>query len=206
MIKKYEELSKKTVGTNEESKKSINELSKELSGYKKYLSEADAVKKISKGLDTETIKKQQQEAAQLKVNAQTMQNYLNVVKQGKTSTTEYQNAVKELAKAYPEAANAEGIIIDQAQNLIDVETLKADTAWNASQDTINSYISMLNAALQSESVQRQVAQNIGVAFDEIKPRLQGVLNLLQAMAGYQATDVPNVKPVSRVTTPKFIFK
>lgn len=198
--KQYEDLAKKQAGGNEDVKNSIANLNKEISKYKKYLNEANSVKKISEGLDVEKIKKQQQEAAQLKVNAKTMQNYLDIVKKGDKSTTDYQNAVKELSKAYPEAANAEGIIIDQAQNLINAEQLKADTAWKGAQDTIQSYISMLNAAIESEGVQRKVAQNIGIAFEEVKPKLQGVLNLLQAMAGYQAEEVPNVTPTS-VTNP-----
>lgn len=180
---------------------SLEELNKRLEETSKYLDEVNAIKKISKGLDTETIKKQQQEAAQLKINADQMQEYLNIVRNGNESTTEYQNAVKALAQAYPEAANAEGIIIEQAQNLINAEKLKADTAWNTSKETIQSYIDIINAALQSESTQRQIAQNIGISYEELTPKLQSVLSLLQTMAGYQATDVPNVTPVS-ISKPK----
>lgn len=180
---------------------SLEELNKRLEETSKYLDEANAIKKISKGLDTETIKKQQQEAAQLKINADQMQEYLNIVRNGNESTTEYQNAVKALAQAYPETANAEGIIIEQAQNLINAEKLKADTAWNTSKETIQSYIDIINAALQSESTQRQIAQNIGISYEELTPKLQSVLSLLQTMAGYQATDVPNVTPVS-ISKPK----
>lgn len=180
---------------------SLDELNEKLNESTEYLSEADAVKKISEGLDTETIRNQQKEAAQLKINANQMQKYLDIIKQGNKSSEAYQTALTELAKAYPEAANAEGIIIDQAQNLINAEQLKADTAWNSSQTTIQSYINILNAALQSESVQRQVAQNIGISYEELVPKLQGVLALLQTMAGYQPTDVPNVTPVA-ISTPK----
>lgn len=196
LIKNYEELSKKKAGSNKEIQGTLNNLNTELKDYKKYLLEANSVEKISQGLDTSKIKKQQEEAAQLKVNADQMQSYLNIVKNGNNSTTEYQNAVKALAKAYPEAANAEGIIINQAQNFINAERLKADTAWKGSQDTIQSYINMINAALQSESVQRQVAQNIGIAYEELKPKLEGVLGVLQTMANYQPKDVPNVVPTS----------
>ena len=180
---------------------SLDELNKKLQETTKYLNEANAIQEISRGLDTDTIKKQQQEAAQLKINASQMQNYLDVIRQGNKSSAEYQNAISALAKAYPEAANAEGIIIDQAQNLINAEQLKADTAWNAAQTTIQSYIDIINAALQSESTQRQIAQNIGISYEELVPRLQSVLGILQAMAGYQPTDVPNVTPTS-ISTPK----
>lgn len=196
LIKNYEELSKKKAGSNKEIQGTLNDLNVELKDYKKYLSEANAIEKISQGLDTSTIKKQQEEAAQLKINANQMQKYLDIVKTGNKSTTNYQNAVKELAKAYPEAANAEGIIIDQAQNMINAEQLKADTAWKGSQKTIQSYIDMINAALDSEAVQKQVAENIGIAYEELEPKLRGVLGVLQAMAGYQAKDVPNIAPAS----------
>ena len=125
-----------------------------------------------------------------------MQKYLDTVKTTKKSSTEYQNAVKELAKAYPEAANAEGIIIAKAQDYINAEKLKADTAWNASQETIQSYINIINAALQSESTQREIAQNIGISYEQLIPKLQSVLGILQVMAGYQPENVPNVEPVS----------
>lgn len=180
---------------------SLDELNDKLNDNKKYLEEANAIEKISNGLDVETIKKQQEEAAQLKINIQTMQNYLDIIKNGDKSTTEYQNAVSELAKAYPEAANAEGIITDQAQKLINAEALKADTAWKSSQDIINSYIAVINAALNSEAVQRQVAQNIGISQDELIVKLQSVLALYNSMAGMQPTDVPNITPKA-VSVPK----
>lgn len=196
LLNTYEELGNEPPGNNREIADEINTLSARVKKYTEYLDEANAVKKISEGLDTDTVKNQQKEAAQLKVNANQMQKYLDTVKTTSKSSKEYQSAVKALAEAYPEAANAEGIIISKAQDYVNAEKLKADTAWNASQETIQSYINMLNAALQSESVQRQVAQNIGISFEALKPRLEGVLAILQAMAGYQAEDVPGVEPVS----------
>ena len=201
LINEYKELSDKEVGSNKEIEKSLEELYSEKKTYTKYLSEANAVKKLSKGIDTESIKKQQQEAAELKINAQTMQSYLEIVKKGDKSTTDYQNAVKKLAEAYPEATNAEGVIIEQAQNLINVEQLKADAAWNASQETIQSYIDIVNAAIDSEDAQRKLAQNIGISYEEVEPKLKSVLSVLQTMAGYQVTDVPNITPIS-ISNPK----
>ncbi len=196
LLKQYEDIAKEKAGSDKEIKDSLNNLNAELKDYKEYLEEANAVEKISEGLDTDTIKNKQKEAAQLKVNANQMQKYLDTVKNTKKSSTEYQAAVKALAETYPEAANAEGIIVSKAQDYINAEKLKADTAWSASQETIQSYINMINAALQSESVQRQVAQNIGISFEELKPKLESVLGVLQAMAGYQAEDVPGIEPVS----------
>lgn len=200
-IEKTEKQFKDTQESTENYGNSIEELNNKLNDNKKYLSEADAVKKISTGLDTETVEKQQQEAAQLKVNVQTMQEYLDVVKKGNTSTTQYQEAVKQLAKAYPEAANAEGIIIDKAQDCINAEALKADSAWKSSQDTINSYIEVIKAALNSESVQKQVAQNIGISIDDLNMKLQSTLTLYNAMANIAPAAVAGVTPVS-VSAPK----
>ena len=196
LLGQYEDIAKEKAGSDKEIRDNLNSLNTELKDYTEYLEEANAVEKISKGLDTDTIKNKQKEAAQLKVNANQMQKYLDTVKTTSKSSTEYQAAVKALAEAYPEAANAEGIIISKAQDYINAEKLKADTAWNASQETIQSYINMINAALQSESVQKQVAQNIGISFEELKPKLESVLGVLKLMAGYQAEDVPGVEPVS----------
>lgn len=177
---------------------SLEELNEKLKENNSYLDEANVIKDISKALDIKNTQTMQKEAAQLKINADQMQSYLDIVKKGDKATTEYQTAVSELAKAYPEATNAEGILIEQAQGFIDAEQLKADEAWKGSQNTINAYISMIETALQSESVQRQVAQNIGIAYEQLAPKLQSVLGLLQSMAGYSPTQVPSVTPVSSV--------
>lgn len=210
-LKKVDNLNKELKNLNKSFKESqknsgnygnsLKDLRANLKTTEKGLSDINAIQEISKGLDTETVKKKQQEAAQLKVNVQTMQEYLNVVKKGETSTSQYQEAVKQLTKIYPEAANAEGIIIDKAQDLINEEALKADTAWKGSQDTINSYIAVLNAALESEAVQKQVAQNIGISVDDLNVKLQSTLALYNAMANMAPAAVEGVTPVS-VSAPK----
>lgn len=180
---------------------SVDEINKKIDENTDFLDEANAVKNISKALDIKTIQNKQKEAAELEKNVNQMQSYLNVVKKGDKSTTEYQEAVKALAKAYPEAANAEGIIIDQAQGFIDAESLKAKEAWKGSQNTINYYIGVIQKALESETVQRQVAQNIGISWESLVPKLQNVLNILQVMASYKPEKVPGVTP-TKITTPK----
>ena len=200
-IKSAEKAFKEAQKNNGNYGNSIEELKSRLKECTDYLEEANVVKNISKALDIKSAKTKQKEAAQLKVSANQMQNYLNTVKKGETSTSEYQDAVKALTKAYPEAANAEGVIIKQAQRFIDAEQLKADEAWKGSQNTINAYISMLETALQSESVQKQVAQNIGISYEQLAPKLQSVLALLQAMAGYTPETTPSVTPTS-ISTPR----
>lgn len=179
-----------------------------LSIYSKRLDEANAIQEIKSAIDTETVKTQQKEAAQLKINANQMQNYLNIIKQGNKSSEEYQNALSALTKAFPEAANAEGIIIDTVQDYINSEKAKAEQSWNTSQATIqgninviNSFLDLANAAENDVAKQQELANIIGISYNNIIPTLTSVLNILQAMAGYQPTDVPNVTPTS-ISTPK----
>lgn len=200
-IKSAEKAFKEAQKNNGNYGNSIEKLKSRLKECTDYLEEANVVKNISKALDIESAKTKQKEAAQLKVNANQMQNYLNTVKKGETSTSEYQDAVKALAKAYPEAASAEGIVIDKAQDFINTEQLKADQAWNSSQKVINSYIKMLTAAQDSAPIQKQVAEYVGDSWKNITPRLQSVLNILQAMAGYTPETTPSVTPTS-ISTPR----
>ena len=182
---------------------SLKELKANLKTTEKGLSDISSIEKIKAAIDTDTIKKQQQEAAQLKVNVKTMQDYLNIVKKGNTSTTDYQNAVKELSKAYPEAANAEGIIIDKAQDYINAEQAKADQAWNTSQTTISGSIEVINTfiemARQAENdavKQQELANAIGISYSNIIPTLTSVLNILNAMGNAAPVAVGGVAPVS----------
>lgn len=184
-----------------------DDLNKHIQVYTKRINEANSIEKVKVAMDTETIKKQQQEAAQLKVNVQTMQDYLNTVKKGNANTTEYQNAVKELAKAYPEAANAEGIIIDKAQDYINAEQAKADQAWNTSQTTINGSIEVINTfiemARQAENdaaKQQELANAIGISYSSIIPTLMSVLNILNVMGNAAPAKVAGVAPVSPKAT------
>lgn len=187
---------------------SIENLESKLKSYNSYLSNADSLSKINNAINIDSVKTKQKEAAQLKINVQQMQGYLNTVKAGKTSTTEYQNAVAALAKAYPEAANAQGIIIDKAQDYINSQGLQADAAWNASQTTIQgniavvqSFIQMAQAAANDTNMQAELASAIGIDYNNIIPTLTSVLNILQAIGGQQPTEVSGITPTS-VTTPK----
>lgn len=182
---------------------SLEELNNKLKLNKKGIEEANASQKIRKALDIESTKTQQKEAAQLKVNIQEMQNYLNIVKQGNKSSSQYQDAVKALAKTYPEVANAEGIMIDKAQDYINAEQAKADQSWNTFQETINgnisvinTYIEMAKAAEGNAQRQAELASEVGISYQNIIPTLTSVLNLLQAMGGYSPTQVPNITPTS----------
>lgn len=184
-----------------------DEINDILKVYTERLDEAKAMQEIKNAMDIESIKAQQKGAAQLKINVNQMQKYLDIVKQGDKSSTEYQNAVKALADAYPEVVNAQGVIIDSAQDYINAEKAKADQAWNTSQttiqgniDVINSFIDLANAAANDTGKQQELANAIGISYSNIIPTLTSVLNILQAISGQTPEEVPGIEPVSYTPT------
>lgn len=185
----------------EQLKNKQNDLNEELKGFNNYLDDANVASKIREAMDTNTVKTQQKEAAQLKLNAQQMQKYLDIVKKGDKSTTEYQNAVKELAKAYPEAASAGGILTDVAQNYINTEKASADQVWNDSQieikanlQVVNSFIDMTRAAEGNAERQAELASFIGLKYEEIIPTLTSVSAILSAMSDIPVAQVAGITP------------
>lgn len=185
-------------------KEEINDI---LKVYTKRLDEANSIEEIKNAMDTETVKTQQKEAAQLKINANQMQKYLDTVKKGNKSSTEYQTAIKELAKAYPEAANAQGIVVDTAQDYINAEKAKADQSWNTSQATIqgniaviNTFIELAKAAADDTNMQQELANAIGISYENIIPTLSSVLSILQAISGQKPEEVKGIEPVSYTPT------
>ena len=184
------------------------DLNKHIEIYTNRINEANAKQKIKSAMDTKTVQSQQQEVAQLKINAQTMQDYLNIVKSGNKNTTEYQNAEKKLAEAYSECSTASGINTELAQDYINAEQAKADQAWNTSQeiikgniDIINTYIAMADAAEGDTTKQAELANTIGVSYENIIPTLTSILNILNLIGGYKPEEVPNITPTS-VSAPK----
>lgn len=196
-IKNAEKAFKEAQKTNGKYGDSLEDLQQSQKENTEALKKADAIKNISKSIDIENIKKQQQESAQLKINAQNMKEYLDIVKQGNKSSTQYQDAVKALAKAYPEASTAGGLLIDVLGGLINAEQLQADESWNASQTAIQGHINNIQQAINDEKVQKQVADNMGIAYDEnFRPKLEAILQLLQLIGSYTPDEVPNITPTS----------
>lgn len=200
VIKSLEKEMKNYGNTLDEIKTKEQELIEQQEAYQKIIDDSNTIKELENALDIDTLKSKQKEAAQLKVNASTMQKYLDVYKKGETNTTEYQTALKTLAEAYPEAATANGLLIDAIQGQIDAEALSATYAWQSAQEQINAQIAILQAALSSEEVQRQVAENLGIEQDELNAKLSSTLALYQTMAGYNPEEVPNITP-TQITAP-----
>ncbi len=180
---------------------SIDELNDKLKINAKGIEDANTIKNISNAFDIDTIKNQQKEAAQLKVSANELQGYLNTIKKSNKESAEYQNAVQAVAKAYPEASSAGGILTDVLEGIIQAQQLQADEAWNASQTSIQGHIENIQAAINDENIQKQVAANMGIAWDEnFGNKLRTILALLQTIGNYSPTEVPNITPT--VTTRK----
>lgn len=194
-VKKQSDELKELFGINKQTLLSYNDLSGILDVYTKRLEEANAIENIANTLDIESTKNKQKETAEMKKTAQQMREYLNIIKTGDKTTSEYQNAVDELTKKYPEAASAGGPLIDVLEGIISAEELQAEGEWNKTQSFINNQISQINLALENKRVQEEVASYIGKSWSDIEPGLRTVLNLLQTMAGYSPADVPNVTPV-----------
>lgn len=188
---------------------STKKMNKFLGEYSEKTKETNAMLNIKTAMDTESVKVQQQEAAELERNASRMQKYLNILKKGNTSTKEYQKAVKMLAKAYPEAVDktidGEKLVIKTVEECVKAEKNKAEQAWNNSQttirgniETIESYIKLAHAAEEDTILQKQLAEQIGLSYEKIIPTLETVLNVLKAIGsntpwGVLATDDRKVK-------------
>ena len=164
--------------------------------YNQRLEEGTALQKGQEAIDVKSSSRKQQEAVQLKKNVQEFQNYLSVLKKGETGTKEYKEAYEKLSKEYPEAVKNEQLLIEEVERCIDVDKQKADQAWQTAQDEINSKIEVINklqemaiAAENNEDKQKELAESIGIAYENIIPTLTGVLGILNAMAGYKPEDV-----------------
>lgn len=184
----------------------LGELKKKQQENTKATEKFNAIEKIKAAMDVDTIKTEQKKAAELKANANQMQEYLNIIKKGNKNTNDYQNAEKELAKAYSEAATANGINQKIAQDCINTDQARADQAWNTSQENITanakiitSFIELARAAENDKAKQAELAKTIGISYKNIIPTLSSVLSVLQLIGGYSPTDVPNVTPTKTAT-------
>lgn len=180
---------------------SIDQLNERLKENQEQIEKSNVVKNTAKAFDTDSIKKKQQEAAQLKINVQELQGYLSTLKNGQKTSNEYQQALQAVSKKYPEAVSAAGPLIPVLEGIINAQELQADEAWNASQTSIQGHIKNIQAAINDEGIQKQVAENMGIAYDDkFKPKLQAILALLQAIGGYTPEEVPNIIPTTRKKT------
>lgn len=180
--------------------KSIQEVQKILEKYNDTLKKSDVAKKVTNTLDLTSVKNKQKEAAQLKINVSQNQKYLDIIKNGVKGTTEYQEAEKALAKAYSGVSSAGGIIVADAQKMINADKTKADSAWNTAQELINSYISIIKEAQNSKEIQEYVASQTGKAWKDILPELNNVLAVYEVLAGKKPSEVAGTTNDANKTT------
>ena len=81
--------------------------------------------------------------------------------------------------------------------------MKADQAWNTSQTTIkgnieviNKFMEMVDEAEGNAQMQAQLANQIGIAYENIIPTLTSVVNVLSMMANAAPAGVAGIAPVS----------
>ncbi len=179
----------------------IEQLQKYLEVYNEYIDDMEASRNIKKKINTETLKNEQKEAAQQVITSNNMQKYLNLLNTADKDSQEYKKAIQELTNAYPEAANASGINKEAVQDLINEQKAEAEQAWRTSQaniqaniQSLNSFLEMTIAAEGNAERQAELANLIGISYENIVPTLQSVINTLNGMANYIPENVPGIKP------------
>lgn len=168
--------------------------------YNKEVEKGKVVQNIKNSMDLTSVKNQQKQAAQLKVNVEENQRLLNLYKNSKKGTDDYNTALQALIKAYPECVTAQGLVVDSVQNFINAENDKANASWNSSQSMIQNYANQIQMALQDEAIQKQICANLGEDWGTLEGKLRNVLAVLQALAGVtpenvQGITIPTTSPV-----------
>lgn len=170
--------------------------------YNKQVEKGKTVQNIKNAMDITSVKNQQKEAAQLKINVAENQRLLNVYKSSKKGSDNYNTSLQALIKAYPECVTAQGLATDSVQNFINAEQAKADQSWNTTQSLIQNYASQIQMALNDEQVQKQICANLGQDWATLEGQLRSVLAVLTALAGVspenvQGITIPSTSPVVR---------
>lgn len=196
------------IKTNGEYGKSIEELNGRLNHYNAYLRKVDTQKNISNLIDTESIKNKKKEAATAVETAKSYQQLFQTYQKGEKGTKEYENAVAELEKKFPEAVNANGIMAEEMKTLIDKMAQDAGISWNNTQATIQERIDKITEAIancqlnidKDGTYAKSLAEKIKVPTEQVIPTLQTALNLFNMLLNKDSTQVGGAK--STYTAPK----
>ena len=217
-LKKMEDLNKKL----KDASKNLNEARKKTSNYGNSLKELKENQKlnakeidkvnvkqnINNLLDTESVKSKKKEAAQAVNTAKSYQELFRIYQEGKKGTKEYENAVTELEKKFPEAVNENGIMAEDMKILIDKMAQDAGISWDNTQTTIQERIDNITKAIANcnpkidvnGTYAKSVAEKIGVPTNEVIGTLQTALSLYNMLLNKDATQVGGGK--SSYTAPK----
>ena len=128
---------------------SIKELKENQKLNAKEIEKVNVKQDINNLLDTESIKNKKKEAATAVETAKSYQGLLKIYQKGKVGTKEYENAVAELEKKFPEAVNANGIMAEEMKILIDKMAQDAGISWDNTQATIQDRINRITDAIKN---------------------------------------------------------
>lgn len=217
-LKKMENLNKKL----KDASKRLNEAREKTSNYGNSLEELEERQKlnikeidkinnkqnINNLLDTESIKNKKKEAATAVETAKSYQQLFQTYQKGEKGTKEYENAVTELEKKFPEAVNANGIMANEMKIIIDKMAQDAGISWDNTQTTIQDRISKITEVIANCNPEidvngtyaKSVAEKIGVPTNEVIGTLQTALNLFNLLLEKDSTQVGGGK--STYTAPK----
>ena len=187
---------------------SLSALNERLEETNKYLKKTEVQQNINNLLDTESIKNKKKECSTAVETAKSYQELFKVYQKGQKGTKEYENAVTELEKKFPEAVNANGIMAEDMKTLIDKMAQDAGISWDNTQATIQERIDDITIAIENCNPEidvngtyaKSVAERIGVPTNEVIGTLQTALNLYNMLLNKDSTQVGGGK--STYTPPK----
>lgn len=176
---------------------SLDELNKRLEETNEWLSKTAVQKNITNLLDTESVKSKKREAAQAIETAKSYQELYQTYLEGKKGTQDYEEAVTELEKKFPEAVNANGIMAEDMKILIEDMAQNAGIAWENTQSTIQERINNITEAIQNCNPEldpngtyaKSLAEKIGVPTNEVIGTLQTALNLYSMLLNKESEEV-----------------
>lgn len=173
--------------------------------YNKQIEKGKTVQNIKNAMDLTSIKNQQRQAAQLKINVNENQRLLDLYNNSKKGTDDYNTSLQALIKAYPECVNAQGLVTEEVQKFINAERDKAEESWNTTQNLIQNYASQMEMALEDEKIQKQICANLGQDWANLEGRLRTVLSVLQTLANItpesaQGITLPSTSPQIKKTS------
>ena len=176
---------------------SIDELKSKQEEYNKYLEEAGQQKNINNALDTESMKAKKREASTAVETAKSYQELFRIYKEGEKGTKEWENAVEELGKKFPEAVSANGIIMGDMERFVNDMAQNAGLAWNNTQSEIEQRITEIEKDIANCNPEldpngtyaKSIADKIKVPTNEVIGVLQTALDLYNTLLGKKSDEV-----------------
>jgi len=201
-LKKFYDIEKEGIATYEDLQDAVGDCTREIDKY-------NAKRDITNNIDIQSARNKKSEAAQLVETAKEYQRLFNIYQQNKKGTQEYENAVAELSKAFPEAVSATGILDKEMQAFINETASNAETAWSEAQSTIENKIKGIEETIRlcspdidpNGTFRDSLAKKIGVPTDEVIAKLQNLLTLFNVLKDTSSDKVGGVS-IPKTTSSK----